>query len=257
MNSPRDASFEAHAISRTGVSKRGSKEFEADLVGFTRIWSPDDFISDAGYPMDARGVKPTTDGGFIFREGSMSARQMEYDDITYRKCAASQLSLAMQSTVRKYLPGLANGPLPSSSNVAPQAKPVVASTSTAIPLAVGYYAYVEGTFSTCAKPVITPWYFDGARFWEESDISDPKHQYTSEAVKWDMVAADRFRITYRDRDGNGKWDSQQSVNEYVITGPQSFAFVGTVGSSFKSNENYQLCSAAQLPAKSRWYKGGN
>ena len=135
-----------------------------------------------------------------------------------------------------------------------QAKPTSAANQSAIPLAVGYYAYVEGSFSTCAKPVITPWYFDGVRFWEESDVTDPKHEFSSQALKWEMAGADRFRITYRNRDENGRWDSQQSVNEYVLTGPQSFTFVGTVGAAMGYNEKHQLCSTAQLPAKSRWYK---
>ncbi len=146
--------------------------------------------------------------------------------------------------------------IPSSATIAAApAKPTSAASSPAIPLKVGYYAYVEGSFSTCAKPVMSPWYFDGTRFWEEWDIVDPKHENTMQALKWEMAGSDRFRITYRSRDENGRWDSQQSVNEYVLTGPQSFTFVGTVGSAMGFNEKHQLCSAAQLPAKSRWYKG--
>jgi len=129
-----------------------------------------------------------------------------------------------------------------------------ASSSPRIPLATGYYAYVEGTFSTCAKPVMSPWYFDGTRFWEEWDVTDPKHEYSSEAVKWEMVAANRFRITYRNRDEDGQWDRHLSVNEYVITGPQSFTYVGTVGGPLNANERHQLCTPSQLPAKAKWYK---
>lgn len=143
---------------------------------------------------------------------------------------------------------------PANTAVTP-AKPTGAASPSAIPLTVGYYAYVDGSFSTCAKPVMAPWYFDGARFWEESDVTDPKHEYTMQALKWEMAGADRFRITYRSRDENGRWNLQQSVNEYVLTGPQSFTFVGSVGGPLGFNENHQLCSAAQLPAKSRWYKG--
>lgn len=133
----------------------------------------------------------------------------------------------------------------------------VASNTTAarIPLAVGYYAYVEGTFSTCAQPVGDPWYFDGTRFWERTDITDPKHEYTPQALKWEMVATDRFRIAYRSRDEDGRWDANRSVNEYVITSPQSFTFVGVVGGPLRSNEKHQLCAPSQLPAKARWYKG--
>lgn len=131
-----------------------------------------------------------------------------------------------------------------------------ASTAAAarIPLAVGYYAYVEGTFSTCANPVITPWYFDGTRFWEETDFTDPKHEHTSQAVAWEMAARDRFRISYRNRDEEGRWSPGVSINEYLITGPQSFTFVGVVGSSMRASEKQQFCTAAQLPAKSLWYK---
>ena len=56
---------------------------------------------------------------------------------------------------------------PVKSNAGAQAKPTSAANQSAIPLAVGYYAYVEGSFSTCAKPVLTPWYFDGVRFWRK------------------------------------------------------------------------------------------
>lgn len=146
--------------------------------------------------------------------------------------------------------------LPSpATTVGTQAKPTNTANPNSIPLAVGYYAYVEGSFSTCAKPVMAPWYFDGTRFWEESDVTDPKHEYTMQALKWEMATGDRFRITYRSRDENGRWDAQQSVNEYVLTGPQSFTFVGTIGTSMGFNEKHQLCSVSQLPAKSRWYKG--
>lgn len=129
-----------------------------------------------------------------------------------------------------------------------------ASSPSRIPLAIGYYAYVEGTFSTCAKPVITPQYFDGTRFWEESDLTDPDHRYSPQAVKWEMVAPDRFRITLRNRDENGQWDRHLSLSEYVITGPQSFTFVGTIGAPLTFNERHQLCAPSQLPAKARWYK---
>lgn len=139
---------------------------------------------------------------------------------------------------------------------APISKPPAQAVSTPspIPLPTGYYAYVEGNFSTCAKPVTSPWYFDGTRFWEEWDVKDPKHENSSEALKWEMVAADRFRITYRSRDENGQWDRHLAINEYVITGPQSFTFVGTIGAPLTFNEKYQLCMPSQLPTKSRWYK---
>lgn len=129
-----------------------------------------------------------------------------------------------------------------------------ASNPSRIPLAIGYYAYVEGMFSTCAKPVITPWYFDGMRFWEESDVTDPNHEYTSQSLSWEMIAADRFRITSRSRDERGQWDRHLSLKEYIITGPQSFTFVGTVGAPLTFNEKHQLCTPSQLPAKARWYK---
>lgn len=144
--------------------------------------------------------------------------------------------------------------------VPPQPAPIseppaqTASNPSRIPLAIGYYAYVEGTFSTCAKPVITPWYFDGIRFWEESDVTDPNHEYTSQSVKWELVAADRFRITSRSRDERGQWDRHLSLKEYVIIGPQSFTFVGTIGAPLTFNERHQLCTPSQLPAKARWYK---
>lgn len=139
---------------------------------------------------------------------------------------------------------------------APISRPPAQATSnpSRIPLAIGYYAYVEGNFSTCAKPVITPWYFDGMRFWEESDVTDPNHDYTSQSLKWELVAADRFRITSRSRDERGQWDRHLSIKEYVITGPQSFTFVGTVGAPLTFNERHQLCTPSQLPAKARWYK---
>jgi hypothetical protein len=257
MNSPRAASIDAHSIKRTGVAARGSKDFAADLAGFTRIWFTDDMISPAGFPVEARGIKLIRDGEFVMREGGMSARGMQYDDTTYRKCAFTQLSAPMQATVRQYRPSLANGAAAASSGAAVTAAPKPPAAAGRIPLAVGYYAYVEGNFSTCAKPVITPWYFDGTRFWEEWDLIDPQHKNTPEALKWEMVGTDRFRITYRNRDENGRWIPSNSVNEYVITGPQSFTFVGTVGAPLRFNEKHQLCSPAQLPPKARWYKKAN
>ena len=132
--------------------------------------------------------------------------------------------------------------------------PPSAAAATRIPLAVGYYAYVEGRFSTCASPVITPWYFDGTRFWEETDFTDPKHQYSSQAVAWELAGRDRFRISYRNRDEEGRWSPGVSINEYIITGPQSFTFVGVVGADMGYKERHQLCTTSQLPAKARWYK---
>lgn len=255
MNSPRGASIETHTIRRTGAAARGSKEFQAELVGFTRIWLTDDVPTDSGYPFEAKGIKPTNAGGFVMREGSMSARQMEYDDTNYRKCAFSQLSPKMQGTVRQFKPALAGAsPVPTSNRGAP-ANAAVTTSASRIPLAVGYYAYVEGTFSTCAKPVGSPWYFDGKRFWEIWESKDPTYQNSSQPLKWEMVGSDRFRITYRTRDEDGNWDSQRSVSEFVITGPRSFTFVGTVGGPMRSNEKHQLCTPAQLPAKERWFRG--
>lgn len=143
---------------------------------------------------------------------------------------------------------------PSQPSLASAASPARAAAAQRIPLAVGYYAYVEGTFSTCANPVITPWYFDGTRFWEETDITDPKHEYSSQAVAWEMAGRDRFRISYRSRDEDGRWSPGVSTNEYVITGPQSFTFTGVVGTSMRASEKHQLCTADRLPARSRWYK---
>lgn len=142
------------------------------------------------------------------------------------------------------------------SNPAPISAPSVptANIPARIPLVPGYYAYVEGQFSTCAKPVISPWYFDGTRFWEETDQTDPQHLYSPQALKWEMVAADRFQISYRSRGQARRWDLRQSVNEYVLTGPQSFTFVGAVGGP-RYNEKYQSCPASLLPAKARWYRG--
>lgn len=253
MNSPRSADIEAHAIRRTGAAARGSKDYKAELAGFTRIWSPDDIVSEAGYPLDARGVKPVGQGVFILREGDgTSARGWIFDDTTYRKCAVSQLSPSMQATVRRYRPLLANGTPPRSSTATASSVPAIPAR---IPLAVGYYAYIEGRAFTCASTT-SPWYFDGTRFWEQSDFTDPKHMTTGESLKWEMVAADRFRITRRDRDEDGRWNPRfVSVTEYVITGQQSFRFVGTVGEPLRSNENYQLCAPSQLQAKARWFRG--
>lgn len=121
-----------------------------------------------------------------------------------------------------------------------------------IPLAVGYYAYVEGTFSTCAKPVGDPWYFDGKRFWEKSDFTDPRHEYSSEALRWEMASGDRFRITYRSRDEEGHWERSSTINEYVINGPDAFTYVGVVGQRLGSNEKHQRCP--NLPANQRFFR---
>ena len=254
-NSPRAASEDARTIRKTGSAPRGSKDFQPDLAGFTRIWFSDDLVGGGGMAVEARGVKPTVGGGFVLREGSLSARGMEYDDTNYRKCSFSQLSRPMQATVQKYRPPLAAGTTSASAAKAAPARPAPTQAPARIPLAIGYYAYVEGTFSTCAKPATPPWYFDGNRFWEEWDVTDPKHNLSAQALKWEMVASDRFRITYRSRDEDGAWDPHLFVNEYVVTSPQSFTFIGPVGGPLKSNERHQLCAAAQLPAKARWYKG--
>lgn len=251
MNSPRAASIEAYTILRIAAMTRTSKDYDANLAGFTRVWPTE---ADA---FQLLGVKPAAAGRFVLREGSVSARRMEIDDTTYQKCATSQLSSRMQATLRQYRPQLAGGTFQQTAGpgaTAP-ARPATPAIPPRIPLAVGYYAYVEGTFSTCAKPVSNPWYFDGTRFREDSDVFDPKHENTSQAVKWEMVSANRFRITYRTRDEDGRWDPHLSVNEYVITGPQSFTYVGSVGGPMNASEKHQLCSAAQLPAKARWFKG--
>ena len=152
------------------------------------------------------------------------------------------------STVAAQPPRSAAAPIP-------QPPSQSANNPVRIPLAAGYYAYVEGTFSTCSNPVLPPWYFDGDRFWEESDFTDPSHEFTPEALAWEMVAADRFQITYRSRNEDGQWDGFRSVNQYVITGPQSFTYVGTLGGPMNANERHQLCMPSQLPPKARWFKG--
>ncbi len=131
--------------------------------------------------------------------------------------------------------------------------PATAAIPAHIPLAVGYYAYVEGTFSTCAKPLGDPWYFDGKRFWQKSDFTDPRHEFNAEALRWEMVSGNRFRITTRDRDEDGRWDPYLYVTEYVIDSPQSYVFVGTVGQRLSPRERYQLCP--NIPASARFFRG--
>lgn len=131
-------------------------------------------------------------------------------------------------------------------------KPAAAAIPARIPLAVGYYVHVEGTFSTCAKPLGDPWYFDGKRFWEKSDFTDPRHEFSAEALRWEMVSGNRFRITYRSRDEDGNWERTPSVNEYVITGPDAFTYVGVVGQRMGSNEKHQRCP--NLPASMRFFR---
>ena len=175
-------------------------------------------------------VKAGANGQAIIRAASPSEGEVWRE--TVRLCAPDSLSTKMRAAVVPFFP-----------NAAAQTKaaPAMAQASK-LPLPVGYYAYVEGTFSTCAKPV-NIWYFDGTRLWDPEDFSDSKYEFHPRTVKMEMVGNNRFRITYRSLDEDSKpWDS---THEYVITGPQSFAY---------KKENFRLCQDMQIPAKSRFYK---
>ncbi|ALC13285.1 hypothetical protein LH20_15110 [Sphingopyxis sp. 113P3] len=242
MNSPRDASVEMHTIRRTGTAARGSKEYEADLTGFTRIWLTDDIVSNAGFPIEARGVKPTREGEFVMREGSMSARQMEYDDTTYRKCALPQLSSQMQATVRQFRPQLASGAAPQAS-----ASAQTPGTVTSLPIEKGYWAIDM----SCAQAIrqADP---DGLPDDIPFEHLDEKIDYLGElAVKrYEALGGNRYRLHGRASYGNGEPIEVPSRTDIIVNSRTSFTATSndSMGSSIT---RYTHCPTSQIPSAIR------
>lgn len=236
MNSPRDASIEAHTIRRTGAAVRGSKNFEADLAGFTRIWLTDDIVPDAGFPVEARGVRPTREGEFVMREGSMSARQMEYDDTAYRKCAFTQLSAQMQAAVRQFRPQLGVAPRAGAAAQAPGAV-------TSLPIEKGYWAIGM----SCAQAIreADP---DGLPDDMPFAYLDAKIDYLGElsVERYESLGGNRYRLHGQASYGNGEPVEVPSRTDIIVDSRTGFTAISN-DSMGRSTTRYTHCPTSQMP----------
>lgn len=236
MNSARPASAEIHHIQRAGASTRGGKDYDSNFNGFTRIWKAESVGNEV------QGVKATGTGRFIWREGSLSARQMEYDDATYQKCVFPQLSPLMQAAVRQYRPQLASGAAPQASAGA-QAPGTVAS----LPIEKGYWA----VDMSCAQAIR-----EADPYGLPDDIPftylDEKIDYLGAlAIKrYEALGGNRYRLHGRASYGNGEPIEVPSRTDIIVNSRTSFT-ASSNDSMGSSTNRYTHCPTSQIPAAIR------
>lgn len=223
MNSARPASAEINRIQRVGVPTRGSADHDANFSGFTRIWRA------GAVGNEVQGVKATGTGRFIWREGSLSARQMEYDDTAYQTCGFAQLSSQMQAAVRQYRPQLASGPAPQAS-IAMQA---ATGGAPALPVSKGYYA----ANVSCAEATTDS--TDLLIYLDEKRLASFDGSQRIQRVE--ALGGNRYRVSTRSADGHVFSDV------YTVNGSGSF----TIATSDGHRSNYTHCPTVQLPRAER------
>jgi len=228
MNSARPASAEIYPIRRVGTPARGSRDYDANFVGFMRIWQAEEVGSEV------RGVKAAGAGRFTWREGSASARQMEYDDTTYQQCAFTQMSPQMQAAVRQYRPQLASG-------TAPQA-----SAGTQAPGRVAFPPIERGYWAediSCAEVV---------RNYDDYAAGDAPLHYLAdrsgslsanfEVQRYEALGGNRYRLHGRWHNENGSEAGHQDI---TVASRTRFTSEGELGGQ------YEHCPTSQIPASIR------
>jgi hypothetical protein len=227
MNSARPASAEIYPIRRAGIPTRGASDYDPNFVGFTRVWKAEDVGTEV------QGVKATGPDRFIWREGSASARQMEYDDTTYRKCAFAQLSPQMQATVRQYRPQL-DGGLGTQASAGAQAPSRVAFP----PIEQGYWTWS----ASCAQAIRNNEliYIDDKR-WSGADI-----------LRVNDLGGNRYRLytSFMDEDGPVVEPNLENNDKETLTIHSRTRFSG-MRDDDTSPTNYIHCPTSQIPASVR------
>lgn len=228
MNSARPASAEIHHIQRVGTPTRGSADYDANFTGFTRIWTADSVGSEV------QGVKAAGAGRFTWREGSASARQMEYDDTTYQQCAFTQMSPQMQAAVRQYRLQLAGGAAPRASAGA-QAPGRVAFP----PIEKGYWA----EDISCAAVVRN---FDDYAAGDAPlhFLSDKSGSLSAnfEVQRYEALGGNRYRLHGRWHNENGSEAGHQDI---TVASRTRFTSEGELGGQ------YEHCPTSQIPSAIR------
>jgi len=230
MNSARPASAEIYPIRRVGAPARGAEDYDANFVGFTRVWKAEDVGNEV------QGVKAAGAGRFTWREGSASARQMEYDDTTYRKCAFTQLSPQMQASVRQFRPQLDGGAAPQAS-ASPQAPSSVAFP----PIEKGYWTWnASCTQAIRGNELI---YIDDKK-WSGLDI-----------LRINALGGNRYRLytSFMDDDGPVVSPDLEDNNKEVLTvhSRTSFTSVGEDTGTANIPSRFIHCPTSQIPASIR------
>lgn len=105
-----------------------------------------------------------------------------------------------------------------------------------VPLPVGYY--IDSRIGTCAKP-----FADMTIYLAGDRIVMPHNSCKFTSLK--MIDGQNFRQTENCPDEDGR--PSPASTDYRITGPQSFE-------TTRFGDSWTYCSAAQLPAKARFYK---
>jgi len=232
MNSPRPARVETHPILRSGASTRGSKDYDPNFDGFTRVWTAD------AVGNEVQGAKAAGTGRFIWREGSPSARQMEYGDTTYRKCTFAQLSAPMQAAVRQFRPQLTNG----------AASPAGAGEQTPgnvdfLPIEKGYWAQNM----SCAQAIreADP---DGLPDDIPFTYLDEKIDYLGalDVKRHEVLGGNRYRLHGRASYGNGEPIEVPSRTDIVVNSRTSFTAMSN-DSMGSSTTRYTHCPTSQIP----------
>lgn len=227
MNSARPASAEIHRVQRVGTPARGSADYDANFTGFTRIWTAD----SAGN--EVQGVKAAGAGGFTWRDGSASARQMEYDDTTYQQCAFTQLSPQMQAAVRQYRPLLAGGAT-SQASAGTQAPGRVAFP----PIEKGYWTWS----GSCAQAIRG----------NELIYIDDKTWSGADILRINALGGNRYRIytSFMDDAGPVVAPNLEDNDKETLTIHSRTSFSGARDDD-DSPTNYIHCPTSQIPASIR------
>lgn len=223
MNSARPASAEIYPIRRVGTPARGSKDYDANLVGFTRVWKAE------AVGNEVQGVKTTGTGRFIWREGSASARQMEYDDTTYQKCAVTQLSPQMQASARQFRPQLAGGAAPRAG-----ASPQVPGKVAFPPIEKGYWTWS----ARCSQAIRD----------NELIYIDDKTWSGAEILRINALGGNRYRLytSFMDAAGPVIAIDMEDNDKEILTIHSRTSFSGTRDDGAPPI-NYIHCPTSQIP----------
>ncbi|MGV1685114.1 hypothetical protein [Sphingopyxis sp. NJF-3] len=230
MNSARPASADIYRIQRVSTPARGGKDQDAAFAGFTRIWKAE------AVGGEVQGVKATGTGHFTWREGSPSARQMEYDDTTYRKCAFAQLSPQMQAAVRQFRPQLAGG----GAQQAGASLQTPAGTAFP-PIEKGYWTWS----ASCAQAI------------RENELIyiDDKTWSGAEILRINALGGNRYRLYTSFMDDAGPVISpdleENDKSVLTIISPVSFTSLSEDSGMANTAIKYTHCPTATIPAAIR------
>jgi hypothetical protein len=205
------------------ITRIGAKGLDSEYAqyagGYTIAWTGGQM---EGFPTLA--VKPGKAGDFT-RLTTSGNTIISFDETPYKRCQFAQLSRALQSTIRAERASLA-------SSVGTAALVSTATGKIAFPpLEKGYYAINMGCAQAVADGGDMIAYLDEKRFGSWDGFT--------QIQGFESLGANRYRVTDRSQDENGKWTS----GSFVIVVKDRTSFVRE-----EDGIRHTFCPANQIPA---------